>query len=763
MIMKRKYIVILFLIALFLASCERATPTVVMTAEPVSTATLSQPEVETTSAPDPRETARAYLDLWKAEDYAAMYAMMTAISQDAISLEDFTRFYTSVAAEAALSGWDYEILQSLTNPRSAQVAYRVTLTSRLVGSLQRETTMNLSLEDGTWKVQWDEALLLPELRNGNYLRMEYRTPSRANIYDRKGQALVAQTDAVAIGLNTGLVDPETENALLTELFRLTGVRPEKLRPLIESYRPNGWYLPVADVSAEDWAKREGVLLSYPAVIAQPFRARYYFKEGIAPHVIGYVSAIQQEEVEKYKRLGYNVLADRVGQKGLEAWGEQYLAGKRGGVLYLMGPDNAIITILAETAPEPAQAIYTTLDRDLQEGAQAALGNFRGAVVVLERDTGRVLAMASSPGFNPNLFEPQNYNYSFLINDLFDPNRLPLLNRATQGQYPLGSVFKIITLAAALQSGLYTPESTYNCEYFFRELPGVTLNDWTYDRFLKDKKTQASGILTLPQGLMRSCNPWFWHIGLDFFNRGMTTTVSSMARGFGLGSVTGIEIPEEAGQIPDPYSQLDATNLAIGQGATLVTPLQVADFVAAIGNGGTLYEPKTVEKIVPPSGLPTYEFSPTIRSTLPISDTVLQVIQDAMISVVSNPRGTAYFVLNPFRVSYNIPIAGKTGTAESGVGEPHAWFAGYTMANREDRPDIAVAVLVETTGEGSEIAAPIFRRILEIYFLGKPQVTYPWEVSIGVVASPTPLFTATPIPTSTPEPSATPEGGSSVNP
>jgi len=761
--MRRLTYSILVLIALVFAGCGREVPGPAPSATLSSTATLGQPEVVTTSVPEPREAARAYLDLWKAEKYDAMYAMLTPISRDAISLEAFTKFYSSVAAEAALSSWDYEITQSLTNPRTAQVAYNVTLKSVLVGDIQRETTMNLSLEDGAWKVQWDEALLMPELRNGNYLRMEYRTPSRANIYDREGRALVAQSDAVAIGLNTGLVDDQTENALLTEIYRLTGVRPETLRPKIEAYRPNGWYLPVADVSAEDWTPHEGTLLSYPAVIAQPFRARYYFGEGIAPHVIGYVSAIQKEEVDKYKRLGYNVLSDRVGQKGLEAWGEQYLAGKRGGVLYLMAPDNSIITKLAETSPEPSQAIYTTLDKDLQQGVQDALGNFRGAVVVLERDTGRVLAMASSPKFNPNLFEPQNYNYSYLINDLFDPNQLPLLNRATQGQYPLGSVFKIMTMSAALQSGLYTPESELNCEYFFRELPGVTLNDWTYDHFLKDHKTQASGILTLPQGLMRSCNPWFWHIGLDLFTRGMTTTISSMARGFGLGSETGIEIPEEAGQIPDPTSQLDATNLAIGQGATLVTPLQVADFVAAVGNGGTLYAPKVVEKIVPPDGLPSYEFTPTVRGTLPISPTLLQVVQDAMVSVVDNPRGTAHYVLNPFKVSYKIPIAGKTGTAESGVGEPHAWFAGYTFANRENRPDIAVAVLVETIGEGSEIAAPIFRRVLEIYFLGKPQVTYPWEVQIGVVASPTPQFTETPQPSVTPEVSPTPEETATPSP
>jgi cell division protein FtsI/penicillin-binding protein 2 len=240
-----------------------------------------------------------------------------------------------------------------------------------------------------------------------------------------------------------------------------------------------------------------------------------------------------------------------------------------------------------------------------------------------------------------------------------------------------------------------------------------------------------------------------------FNDGLATDVSEMARAFGLGSRTGIEIPEEAGQIPDPGSQLDATNLAIGQGGTLVTPLQVADFIAAIGNGGTLYTPKVVEKIVATDGTITDQFTPTIRGTLPITGTVMETLQDAMVSVVRNPRGTAYYVLNPFSTSYKIPIAGKTGTAESGSGEPHAWFAGYTYAEKEDRPDIAVVVLVENGGEGSEVAAPIFRRVLETYFLGKAQVKYPWESSIGVVPTPTPQPTETPLPGTAPEETPTP--------
>jgi cell division protein FtsI/penicillin-binding protein 2 len=756
--MKKRLCIITVMLLILVGCSQSVLPTVTSTSVARPTSTLPQPQIETTFVPDPRETAQVYLDHWKAEEYSAMYAMLTKVSQDAISEDTFTARYKAVANEAALSGWDYDILSSLKNPTSGQVGYNVILHSVLVGDIQRDTLMNLSLEGGEWRIQWDDSLILPELRGGNSLRMEYRIPSRGNIYSSDGQALVAQADAVAIGLDTSAVDPNQEDALLGELYRLTGVHPETLSGMIEAWRPYGYYLPVADISVEALAPREAVLAGYSGVILQPFRTRYYFDDGIAPHVLGYMSLIQPDEVDYYKRLGYRV-DERVGRDGLEYYAEKSLAGVRGGVLYVVDANNNTITQLASKDPQPAQAVYTTLDYDLQLGLQrsnALSAGMQGAIVVLERDTGRVLAMLSSPGFNPNLFEPANYNYSYQINDLYSSST-PLLNRATQGLYPLGSVFKIVTMSAALQSGLYTQDTQYNCGYFFTELPGMEPHDWTYDHYLQDGKTQASGLLTLPEGLMRSCNPFFWHIGLDFYQRGMYTAISGMARAFGLGSPTGIEIGDAAGNIPDPTSEVDAINLAIAQGNTLITPLQVADFIAAVGNGGTLYKPSVIDKIVPVDGEPTYVFTPTVRGTLPVSPDNLKIVQDALVSVVMNPRGTAYrtsaYGINSFVTNTSIPVAAKTGTAESGYADPHAWFAGYTFAGRENKPDIAVAVLVENGGEGSVVAEPIFRRVLEIYFLGSPQMRYPWESQIGVVATPTPEVTetATPESTETPNP------------
>jgi penicillin-binding protein 2 len=351
-------------------------------------------------------------------------------------------------------------------------------------------------------------------------------------------------------------------------------------------------------------------------------------------------------------------------------------------------------------------------------------------------------MVSTPGFDSNAFETDNYNWNTLLTEILaDPNS-PQFNRAAQGQYPLGSVSKIITISAALESGRYTAESTYDCGYVFEELPGFPRYDWTWDHFQEDGVTQPSGLLTLPEGLIRSCNPYFWHMGLDLYNAGLTTAVSDMARSFGLGSRTGIDVvDEEAGQIPDPQSPVDAINLAIGQGDMQVTPLQVARFIAAVGNGGTLYRPQLIEAIVPPGSTITTTFQAEPQGTLPLKPENLKLIQDALVGVVRSeiPAGTA---LRPFR-GLEINVAGKTGTATAPSGEPHAWFAGYTFEERPDRPDIAVAVIAENAGEGSEIAAPIFRRIVELYFYGRALKLYRWEANFDVTRSPTAILTDTP--------------------
>lgn len=745
------------LLMLSLAGCNgepEATATPAVTLTPSPSPTLPQPGVRTTPAPDAEVAARAYLEAWQADDYEGMYAMLTGVSKDAITLEDFTKRYRDVANQAALDQVDFEILSSLISPRSAQVAFKVTLNSVLVGAITRDSVMNFSLEDGAWKAQWDEALILPELVGGNILWMDRYVPSRANIYDSDENALVAQTDAVSIGLDTSKVNFEVQDSLLSLLWQATGQRPNThpsvLGPQLDNYSQFGWYLPVGEISADQAVRYQNALLSYDGVQLTPYRARFYFESGIAPHLVGYVSAIQQDEADTFLRLGY-ALDERVGRAGLERWGEAFLSGTRGGALYVLSPDGKIVTKLAEQQAVVSQAIYTTLEKDLQLGAQRALNGYNGAIVVMERDTGRILAMASSPVFDPNAFEFNNPNSGAQLQEYFSNPSAPFLNRGSQGLYPLGSVFKVITMAAALESGEYTTETTYQCGYFFEELSGITLNDWTYEHFLRGDETPPSGLLTLSEGLMRSCNPYFWHIGLDLYSIGRGTDISNLARGFGLGSSTGIygltSDEEKAGTIGDPSEAIDAVNNAIGQGTTQVTPVQVAMFMAAIGNGGTLYRPQVIEQIAAPGESPTFTFQPESLGSLPISPETLQALQEAMVLVVNNRRGTAYFVLGSYSQNY-IALAGKTGTAQDPPREPHAWFAGYTYEGRADRPDIAIAVVVENAGEGSEFAAPIFRGIVQLYFSGT-RSPFPWESSVGVLRTPPPE--ETPSAEETPEP------------
>jgi penicillin-binding protein 2 len=247
--------------------------------------------------------------------------------------------------------------------------------------------------------------------------------------------------------------------------------------------------------------------------------------------------------------------------------------------------------------------------------------------------------------------------------------------------------------------------------------------------------------------MRSCNPFFWEVGYTLYYNDRPNDIAHMARAFGLGQPTGIEqIEEESGQIIDPTSDIAMVNMSIGQGDVLVTPLQVASFLAALGNGGTLYRPQVVEKVEPIDGSPaTQLFKPEARGTLPIQSFRMELLEEAMISVVKDSRGTANFRLRGLQ----IPVAGKTGTAESGSGLPHAWFAGYTMASESTGlPDIAVAVIIENEGEGSDYAAPVFKRIVETYYYGAPQTFYWFESEFGVTRTPTPFGG---IPTNTPKP------------
>jgi penicillin-binding protein 2 len=276
------------------------------------------------------------------------------------------------------------------------------------------------------------------------------------------------------------------------------------------------------------------------------------------------------------------------------------------------------------------------------------------------------------------------------------------------------------MGTALETGIYSLYNTLNCGHSMWVCDSATLYDWTYSYGVA-----SSGELNLSEGLMRSCNPWFYRIGERLYEEDLLDALPNMAYGFGLGVETGIDIPEASGNIPlTTNTCMDNAQMAIGQGEVLVTPLQVVRFFAALANGGTLYRPALVESIGPASGDPIYAFEPEPQGELPLSDKTLSAIQEGLRMVVEETRGTGYWAME----GLNVLVSGKTGTAQTPTGNSHAWFAGYTRQNDPQRPDIAVVVLIENGGEGSVMAAPVFRRAVSLYFSNyeNPAGNMPWE-------------------------------------
>ncbi len=723
----KKTLILWILILFLITSCTNGTP------QPTSipNGELPTPVVKTTSVPDATAAAEDFLTKWEENDYAGMYAMLAPTSRDAITEEDFIKKYQDAAQSLTLKSLGSGILSSLIQPNSAKISYQANYATTLFGDLNRQMEMNLIIDQGNWKIQWDDGLILPELSGGNKLMLYIEQPARGDINDRNGETLATQTEAVALGVWPGQIDGKQEGTLLDMLSSMTN-KPKNVIKDLYRFAGADWYVPVGEVSKQGYDDRAGTLDKISGLVTNPYTGRYYFNGGAAPQVLGYMLSITPEQLDEYKRMGY-AGDEKIGAAGLEKTSEQYLAGKPSADLYVVQPDGTNSTLLAHTDPQAAYTLTTTLDKDFQLLVQKALLGFTGAVVVMEIDTGRILAMASSPSFDPNVFQTDNYNSQFILGDLVNDAEAPLVNRAAQSSYPLGSVFKLVTAAAALESGLYETTTTYECTSQFTELDGFVGDDWTYT-----KELPPSGTLTLLGGLMRSCNPWFYHLGLDLYRQMGANYLADMARGFGLGSATGIEaIAETEGSIIDPTTEGAAVQMGIGQGDMLVTPLQVVDFVAAIGNGGTLYKPQIIESITDINGNEISSFTPQVRGTLPVSAETLAALKEGMRMVVREDRGTA---VRTFR-SMQTTIYGKTGTATTSVEDPHAWFAGFTGAGRTDKPDIAIVVIAENSGDGSEFAAPIFRRVVEVYFTGEVQTWYPWEYDYYITRTPSPTETA----------------------
>jgi penicillin-binding protein 2 len=679
------------------------------------------PTPETSLLP-PLPTVEAFFRAWEEEDYEAMYGLLSSSARDALTEEEFVWFHESIMEEATVQSHDLEVGNLVEQAERADADFTLSVDTILLGSQQVPNQLPLVWEDVGWRVDWSPAVIFPSLTEDDLVYLHRLVASRANIYDRNGQPLAVEGFLVTVGVVPQ--DIENEASLLAELSRILNMTWDDIQSLYTAagVQPH-WFVPLGDISFEDSLAEADVLNSLPGVMLQETPIRVFPQGDLAAHIVGYLGEIGREELATLQAQGY-VEGDGIGKAGLERWGETYLAGRRGGRLTIINPEGELVDTIAENPATQSRSIHATIDIELQRVAEEALEDHRGAVVVLDPNNGEILAMATNPRFDPNELTVGRFDQNTWEALAAEPAR-PLINRATQGQYPTGSVFKVVTTAAGVEGAGYPAHTTINCKGSWTGLgPGWTKYDWL---------RTGHGVMDFRAAIVRSCDVFFWEIGLRL-NNVDSNLLPSVARGFGFGELTGVDaIDESPGLVPDPewkeqyftgegnpfWVPGDAVNLAVGQGDLLATPLQVANMMAAIANGGILYQPHVVMRI---SGTPQEEelvFTASERGRLPVSEATLQVIREGLDGVTSDPGGTAYYAFE----GATFTSAGKTGTAETPDEKPHAWFAGYAPV---EAPQIAVAVVVENSGEGSVFAAPICRQVMEAFFFGPPPPESPEE-------------------------------------
>lgn len=652
--------------------------------------------------PSPYTVMEPYLKAWEEARYGDMYDLLSSHAQAGISRERFIQRYTAISQGSTILSVKTSFSRDDELDRAesrAALPFTVAMSTARVGEIREENVLPVIFEVEHWRVDWTPSLIFKDLSGANRILFEPEDTLRGTIYDRKGRPLATKGKVVSLGVVPGQI--EDEQGLLEALEQQLGIPWQEVRRASQFAQPD-WFVPLRDLSLARAAQLRPKLESIPGVLFQEKPARVYPNGSLAAHVVGYLGRVTAQELEAMAPRGYGE-EDMVGRSGIEAWAEEVLAGERGGSLSVVTPEGGTVKVIAQKSARDGRDIHLSLDLDLQRLAEESLGSQAGSVVILDVPNSSILALASYPRYDPNQF------VTGFTDDEWrklseDPLR-PFQNRPVASSYPTGSVFKVVTMAAALEKGGFSPDSPFDCAGRWDGLGGgVVLGDWL---------PQGHGHLDLFQGLVESCNIVFYEAGkkLDSTDPDL---LPYFARGFGFGQPTGLVGLEEAsGTVPDPawkranqgaaWYPGDGVNLAIGQGSFLATPLQVANGYAAIGRGGSLTTPVLVVK----QGDQGFHAQP--RDPLPASPATLDVIRQAMERVVSDPKGTASYAFRGF----NRAVAAKTGSAEvAGGSDTHAWFAAYAPA---ERPEIALAVMVESKGHGGEVAAPVARMILDGYF------------------------------------------------
>ena len=453
--------------------------------------------------------------------------------------------------------------------------------------------------------------------------------------------------------------------------------------------------------------------SFPGVSVDRISLRSYPYHQIAAHIFGTVGEVTESQLKERRYSGVTQ-GDRVGQSGIEYSYDRFLRGKNGARRVLVDASGDPRGTLGSVQSVPGHQLRLSLDLDIQKVGQNAIQGDQGAFVVMDVRTGALVALGSNPSFDPNLFS-KGIKQSVFDRLRSQANGAPLTDRAIQGGYPVGSTFKLITATAALQGGLITPASTLYDPGFLK-VGGVTF---------KNAEGAVHGALALRDALRVSDDVFFYRLGLDAYTSGNGHLIQRWASRFGLGHDTGIDVPGELpGLIPSPewrnnlykkkqtdrpWSPGDNINLSVGQGDVRISPLQLAVAYATLANGGTVLRPHLGERIEDQSGRVIQEFRTRARRHIHIDAGNRQAIIDGLRAAASLPGGTSTSVFRGFP----IPIAGKTGTAEKGLGRPdQSWYVALAPY-----PSFryVVAVTAEHGGFGADTAAPEARKILAALF------------------------------------------------
>ncbi|MBX3334317.1 MAG: penicillin-binding protein 2 [Nitrospira sp.] len=560
-----------------------------------------------------------------------------------------------------------------------------------------------------WHLQILEGPYYRDLSENNRTRQVLLEPARGLIYDRNGILLANNVSSFSVYVM--LEDVKDREVLIQQLSELLGLDPALVRKKMAIKGSKLLPRKIKDrMTLRDATLVESRRLDMPGVMIQVESQRNYPGGLIASHLLGYVGEISADQLEKpeFDDLHQGSI---VGQYGIEKSYDRHMrgtAGQKNVEVDALGHEKKSSVV---EKPQAGNDLYLTIDARLQKLAEDLLSEEQGAIVALDPNNGDILAMASRPAFDPNVLSRELTSKQWV--EIVQDEGRPLNNRASQGQYPPGSTFKIPMAVAALETKTMSPSSTVHCTggYQFGR------------RLYRDWKAGGHGYVDLHEALVHSCDVYFYSIG----QRMGIDVMAEFGKDFGLGRPTGVELPSErSGIMPTPawkqkvkresWLPGETISAAIGQGFVTVTPLQMASMMATVANDGVNYRPRLVRAVMDRATGNLQELPAVPRGKINAKPETFRIIKSALADVVT--KGTATRAKSSI-----VTIGGKTGTAQvaalrTGPEESipkkfrdHAWFVAFAPV---ESPKIAVAVLAEHMGHGGAAAAPLAKELIEAY-------------------------------------------------